>query len=156
MKDKTYIIPAIDFYVLIPENTLGTPDEICNNVSNGRYKVMIPFEKVDGLLLGELMEIPLFADGFVISAINHIDIKENDTDYKIKSTYANFFIQNKSDIPKIALDKTIDKVIEESYESVYTKVNERKRQIFNSFFQKYQDGSYKKTKERVKRLLSNR
>ena len=50
-------------------------------------------------------------------------------------------------------NKTIDKVIEEIYESRYQDASKREQEIFNNFFERYQDKNHKETKQRVKRLL---
>ena len=49
-------------------------------------------------------------------------------------------------------DETIDKLLEECMERDYMSKDEYTKRMYRCFFERYQDGSYEKTKERVKRL----
>ncbi len=147
MKDNTYIIPAVDFYIGI--SNFSTADFILKELKDGKTK-LIPFECVDGLLVEDLGF--LFSEkGFIVFAINKLKLDN-------KSGFANnildMVILKKEDIDLIK-NKTIDKVVEDIYESKYEKASLRTRRFYNSFFEKYQDGDYNKTKERVKKLIEN-
>ena len=50
------------------------------------------------------------------------------------------------------MKERIDKVVEKHFEEKYDQVLEKEKRIYQSFFERYQDGSYLKTKERIKRL----
>ena len=49
-------------------------------------------------------------------------------------------------------EETIDKLLEELMERYYMQVDDISKRMYRCFFERYQDGSYEKTKERVKRL----
>ncbi len=149
MKDNTYIIPAIDFYFGIPNN--NTISDIILELKYEKVK-LVPFENVDGLLIEDL-EPYLSEKGFIIVAINKLNFYK-DENKQVSNNILNIVVFNKEEFDSLK-DKTIDKIVEEKYESIYKKVPLRTRRIFNSFFEKYQDGDYNKTKERVKKLTEN-
>ncbi len=70
MKDNTYIIPAVDFYIGISE--FGTPDNIFKELKEGKTK-LIPFECVDGLLVEDL-DFLFSEKGFIVFAINKLKL----------------------------------------------------------------------------------
>ena len=49
-------------------------------------------------------------------------------------------------------EKTIDKLYEEYMEENYIRSDDYTKRMYRCFFERYQDGSYEKTKERIKRL----
>ena len=69
MKDNTYIIPAVDFYVGISE--FGTLDNIFKELKEGKMK-FIPFECVDGLLIEDLGFL-LLEKNLIVVAINKLN-----------------------------------------------------------------------------------
>lgn len=70
MKDNTYIIPAVDFYIGI--SNFSTADFILKELKDGKTK-LIPFECVDGLLVEDLGF--LFSEkGFIVFAINKLKL----------------------------------------------------------------------------------
>lgn len=149
MKDNTYIIPAVDFYVGISE--FETPDNIFKKLKEGKTK-LIPFECVDGLLIEDL-EIFLLEKILIVVAINKLNFYKGEN-RKVINNVLNLTVFNKEELDTLK-EKTIDKIVEEKYELFYKEAPLRVRHIFNSFFEKYQDGDYDKTKERIKKLIEN-
>ena len=49
-------------------------------------------------------------------------------------------------------ESTIDKLLEEYMEKRYILQDEDTKRLYRCFFERYQDGSYLKTKERIKKL----
>lgn len=149
MKDNTYIIPAVDFYVGISE--FGTPDNIFKELKEGKMK-FIPFECVDGLLIEDLGFL-LLEKNLIVVAINKLNFYKGENKQVINNVL-NLTVFNKEELDSLK-EKTIDKIVEEKYELLYKEAPLRGRHIFNSFFERYQDGDYNKTKERVKKLIEN-
>lgn len=149
MKDNTYIIPAVDFYVGISE--FGTPDNIFKELKEGKIK-FIPFECVDGLLIEDLGFL-LLEKNLIVVAINKLNFYKGENKQVINNVL-NLTVFNKEELDSLK-EKTIDKVVEDIYESKYEKASLRTRRFYNSFFERYQDGDYNKTKERVKKLIEN-
>lgn len=136
MKENTYIIPAIDFYIGEVSDGMGLlPD------------TFIPFEKVDGMSVQELVDSLELDDFFAFYAASASTFRgyRNVMDKTIISVEKLLWATNGN--------KTIDKVIEEIYESRYQDASKREQEIFNNFFERYQDKNHEETKQRVKRLL---
>lgn len=148
MKNNTYIIPGIHFYIVIPKNSDLSLEQFRLEIlkSKGQF---IPFEQIDGLTIGEMSNALNINIGFAFCAASHI--KSTDGNSKLHVLDTLFFPM---EYIKKQKDFTIDKVIEKNYEHRYITESNRYRQIFNSFFQKYQDDSYEKTKDRIVKILT--
>lgn len=151
MKNNTYIIPAIKFYIAIPLNKgdeFSSLDNVKQKLSNNECQ-LIPFDQVDGLTIEEIITLDGFSKGFAVCAINKMEAKAK-TYTNITSNVLNIlFFPKKLDC---ATNKTIDKVVEEEFELKYNEADPQTRRIYNSFFETYQDNSYEDTKERIKKL----
>lgn len=152
MKDNTYIIPAIGFYVVVPMFKCYRIEEI-NIQMKENVCFYIPFSQVDGLTLEELLNIEQFQNGFSVSAINRIECFEPDTNVLIRNEVDKLFFPCIEKIQDSEKNKRIDKIVEENYELMYSDANDEKRKIYNCFFEKYRDGSYSETKKRIDKIL---
>lgn len=150
MKENTYIIPGVDFYIGISIN-YNCEEYIIEELKANRLQ-LISFKNVDGLLIEDLY-LPNNAKSLIIVAINNIESSNGKEKNTIKNVLDMFSIK-KEDLDSIK-DKRIDKVVEEEYEIRYKKASLRKRRIYNSFFERYQDENHQKTKERIKKLMEN-
>lgn len=147
MKENTYIIPGIDFYIGTSIHC-NNEDNILRDIQNMKIP-LIPFNKVDGLLIEDLY-IPNDAKSLIILAINRIESNRGITIQNV----LDLLIFKKEGLASIK-NKAIDKVVEKEYEMRYEKASLRKRRIYNSFFEKYQDESHQMTKERIEKLTEN-
>lgn len=145
MKENTYIIPAIDFYIVKPNDSFESFEDAEFKIKQGRVS-LIPFGYVDGLLVDELINNFGLTNNFLFCAINMVDTIGGDRYMNILHT--SFFNTNSLENQ---MNCQIDKVIEQLYSNSYHTVSIRSRQIYNSFFERYQDGDYEKTKQRIKR-----
>lgn len=152
MKDNTYIIPAIDFYVVIPKEgeQFFSLENMFKKMLKGHCR-FIAFENVDGLTIKELLIFNSFSNGFSVCAVNRIEYNENGEVIKLNNVLDSLFFP--SSIIETLKDKTIDKIVEENYELRYKEADLKNKRYYNSFFEKYQDGSFEKTKERIKRIF---
>ncbi|MCI8347316.1 MAG: hypothetical protein HFJ12_05185 [Bacilli bacterium] len=107
---------------------------------------MIPFEYIDGLLIDELICNFELTNNFLFCAINKVGTINGKKYMNILD--AIFFNTNSL---KNQMNWQIDKVIEQRYSNSYHTVSIRSHQIYSSIFEQYQDGSYEKTKQRIKR-----
>jgi len=153
MKNNTYIIPAIDFYVVFPRAgySFTKPEDVEYCIKVGMHK-LIPFKEVDGLLISELFQISCFSNGFAVCPI--AIMKTLDEKHEEQNFYNRLYILKQFKENAIGLSKTIDKIVEETYERNYRDADSETRRLYNCFFERYQDGDYETTKQRVKRLLN--
>lgn len=155
MKDNTYIIPAIDFYVAVPmfkcyrteEMDIQMKEDVC---------FYIPFSQVDGLTIKELFCIEKFQNGFSVCAINKIENFEPKNKVLVRNIVDILFFPCIERIPDSEKNKRIDKLVEEDYELLYSDANDEKRKIYTCFFEKYRDSSYSETKKRIDKLLEKK
>lgn len=157
MKENTYIIPAIDFYIVPIWSGVPEPHGIFEmGVSKQRFLgSFLPFEEVDGLTIQELEDVIESDTVFLFCAANVHDFGRKSGPFAgIEKTIIDMMIFSTEKLLHATdRNKTIDKVIEEIYESRYQDASKREQEIFNNFFERYQDKNHKETKQRVKRLL---
>lgn len=147
MKENTFIIPAVKFCIISKRSKES--DFILMNYHYLGYgdMVLIPFEAVDGLMIEEVLKV-LKAKGFVLAAVADLEALVGNQ-RKVNSLLYEVF---EDDFLEPLMKKRIDKVIEKRFEEKYDQAEENEKRIYHSFFERYQDGSYEKTKERIKRL----
>ena len=145
MKENTFDVPAYHFYIL-KKTTIKKEKEVRPQVfyvDKQVKKTLIPFENVDGLLVNEVKQILGVKTIIIACTVN------NGSDEVIISEYHIFN-------DEVMLDKnskkTIDKLCEEYMEEKYINSDENTKRMYRCFFERYQDGSYEKTKERIKKL----
>lgn len=131
MRENTFDIPSVKFCIV-----------------NDFFSNYIPFEYVDGLTIDDIPHI--YRRGFYFYAIT---LPKDFAGEICDQCQWIFVIENFywSALQTQKLER-IDKVIEKRFEEKYNQVDEKTQRIYNCFFERYQDGSYEKTKERVKRL----
>ena len=146
MKENTFDIPSVKFCI-------GYDISNKNNVSTvvGHYfgynLGLIPFENVDGLTIDDVLKT-IKTEEFVFAAISLVkSIIGPHSDFS-------FLVIEKFDSNSLQSQmlERIDKEVEKRLEEKYCQANEKEKRIYQSFFERYQDGSYQKTKERRKRL----
>lgn len=142
MKENTFDIPSVKF--CIGYRTIPYGKRICE--INETF-ILVPFEDIDGLTIDDVLKT-INNKEFVFAAISLTKSITSDV-YNI-----GYLVREKfdSDSLQSQMLDCIDKVVEKRLEEKYSQANEKEKRIYQSFFEKYQDGSYLKTKERIKRL----
>ena len=132
-------------------------DEALDEIKESKC-IFIPFEQVDGLTIRELYCTEELKNGFSFCAINKIDNVNFGNLCKINYTSINvlcsIFFPNQHKMQSSVLDTRIDKLVEMEIENRYSKTSDEVRQISNSYFEKYMDGDFSITNQRVKKLLN--
>ena len=159
MRENTFDVPAYKFFVMkINDGRIShTIDDYKFLIDNGFSNniMLIPFENIDGLevqlVRGLLKTKDLFLLGTMYyKPINFIkNYDEINQPVNICDIRAVYF--DKSDLDKNC-QKTVDKLWEEHMEEKYSSSDDYTKKMYRCFFERYQDGSYEKTKERIKRL----
>ena len=153
MRENTFDIPAVRFYVshgmtncmsqLYPraKGELGEDSTI----------IAVPFEAVDGLVVKEFLDYlenySFLHAGISISALSVSDSLKGDKVY-IPLLFEQINAYGFTEF----YNMRVDKVIEICFEEKYNQSNEKTKRIYRCFFERYQDCSYEKTKERIKKL----
>ena len=159
MKENTFDVPAYKFFAMkINDGRVShTSDDykflITNNYTDNI--ILIPFENIDGLKVEEVRSLLTTKEVFIFGTMYYESInfiKNYDKLNKpiglcgVKALYFDEVMLNKNS------EKTIDKLYEEYMEENYVSSSDDTKRMYRCFFERYQDGSYEKTKERIKRL----
>lgn len=162
MKDNTYIIPAIKFFIVNEPEELKNKRNFNNYLLEFQRKIdisditLIPFDQVDGITVAVMQEALNINKYFAVMAA--LDIEQC-------HVYGGNIISNRKicnlktivfPIKEDILDTPVDKVFENYIENSYFSVSENERMIYNSFLEKYRYQDYNKTKEKVKQIEKNR
>ena len=153
MRENTFDVPAYKFFAWKINDGLKyhSYDDYKFSISNiNNSIIIIPFENIDGLKVQEAQSL-LSTSEIVIggSLYCHIDYGKGRDSYKLDN--ANWFYFD-PDYLNEHREETIDKLLEQFMERDYMSKDEYTKRMYRCFFERYQDGSYEKTKERVKRL----
>lgn len=160
MKENTFDVPAFKFFLIkVNDNkALHTRKEYENSLNNRNF-YMIPFENIDGLRVEEACDLLGINDFLLIgtmyykSSNNFLYSVANTLKYSEDMGICSFRgIYLDECFLKTRLKKRIDKIFEELMERDYMISDEYTKRIYRCFFERYQDGSFQKTKERVKKL----
>ena len=142
MRENTFDIPSVKFcigYISVPyEKIIEEFNEVFS---------LVPFEDVDGLTIDDILNTIRKGefDFFAISLTKSIVNENYDIGYLVREKFDSDSLQTQK-------SERIDKFIEKRFEEKYSQVDEQEQRIYRCFFERYQDGSYEKTKERIKRL----
>lgn len=145
--ENTFDIPAVKFCIISKHSSKNDFIAMCEHYLGYGDMVLIPFETVDGLMIEEALKA-LKTKDFVLVAIADLEALVGNQ-RKVSSLLYEVF---EDDFLEPLMKERIDKVIEKRFEEKYGQALENEKRIYHSFFERYQDGSYEKTKERVKRL----
>ena len=153
MKENTFDIPAYKFFAMkINDGRVSHTSDHYNFLITNNYmdnSILIPFENIDGLDVEEMRTL-LQTDEIVILGTTHYEGKcSDDPLYVLDNTGILYFPREYLDERK---NMSIDKICEEYMEEDYMNNNEPMKRMYRCFFERYQDGSYEKTKERIKKL----
>lgn len=142
MRENTFDIPSVKFCIGYSSVPYGKRIEKINEVSS-----LVLFEDVDGLTIDNILNTIQKGefDFFAISLTKSIVNENYDIGYLVREKFDSDSLQTQK-------SERIDKVIEKIFEEKYTQVDEQEQRIYRCFFERYQDGNYEKTKERIKRL----
>ena len=153
MKENTFDVPAYKFLAVKINDGIEshTCDEYKFSISNNNSSmIIIPFENVDGLKVQEVQSL-LSTSEIIISASSYYSFNYDKGNVSHNLDSSNWFYFD-SDYLDEHREETIDKLLEELMERYYMQVDDISKRMYRCFFERYQDGSYEKTKERVKRL----
>lgn len=152
MKENTFDVPAYKFFAWkIDDGQVShTLDDYKFLFDNDGSMISIPFENIDGLKVVEVQTL-LSTSEIVISGGSYYSLN-----YGKNGTFGKFDIVNlfyfHSDYLNEHREETIDKLLEKLMEREYVSIDESIKRMHRCFFERYQDGSYEKTKERIKKL----
>ena len=158
MKENTFDIPAYKFFaVKINDGKKShTYDEYedymrayNNSKKNSIECIYIPFENIDGLEVKEVRKLLKTSEIMIVIATSYND-----------GNYDGINIINLYYMPEEFLDEKemerIDKVIDENMSEAYIDYNDSFKKTARCFFERYQDGSHRKTKKRIRKLERKR
>ncbi len=157
MKENTFDVPAYKFFAWKINDRLKyhSYDDYKFSISKTNNSIIIiPFENIDGLKVQEVQTL-LSTSEIVVSASSYYSFNydkgnvshnlDNSNWFYFAPDYLNEHINEHR-------EENIDKLLEEFMERDYMSKDEYTKRMYRCFFERYQDGSYEKTKERVKRL----
>ena len=147
MKENTFDIPAVKFCIISKRSSKNELIAMCEHCLGYGDISLIPFETVDGLMIEDVLKI-LKTNDFAIVAVANLEALIG-KQRRVGSLLCEVFDEN---FLKPLKEERIDKLVEKHFEEKYNQVDEKEKRIYQSFFERYQDGSYEKTKERIKKL----
>lgn len=162
MKDNTYVIPAIKFYILKePENLSSTLNEEAvafefNKMINETRLTLIPFSDVDGLTVSELALSLHIKKYFAIAAVNVYDGQFIIQKGSVPSKGFSFFDSVIFSLSDDKMNVEVDKMFETYIEGVYSNATDRQKRIYNSFLEQYRYQDYEKATQKIKEIKENR
>ena len=145
MKENTFDIPSVKFCIVYDISNRNFSKSVGHYF--GYDICLIPFEAVDGLSIDDVLKT-IKTEEFIFAAVSLA--KAMIGPYRDFS----FLLTEKFDSDRLETLKSelIDETIEKIFEEKYNSLSYQEQRIYNCFFERYQDGSYEKTKERIKRL----
>lgn len=153
MRENTFDVPAYKFFAWKINDGLKyhTYDEYKFSISKTNNSIIIiPFENIDGLNVQEARTL-LSTSEIVVSGGLYYSLNYGEGRVSQKLDNSNWFYFA-PDYLNEHREETIDKLLEQFMERDYMSKDEYTKRMYRCFFERYQDGSYEKTKERVKRL----
>ena len=159
MKENTFDIPAYKFFAMKIND--GRPQHMLDDyrflIDNNYINdiMLIPFENIDGLEVQLVQRLLKTKDLFLFGTMYYkpINFIKN---YDEINQPVNFCDIRAVHFDKRYLDKncqkTVDKLWEEYMEKNYISSDDYTKKMYRCFFERYQDGSYEKTKGRIKKL----
>ena len=152
MRENTFDVPAYKFFAwkINDGRKSHTYDEYELLISNNKSMIAIPFENIDGLKVEEIQSL-LSTSDIVISGSSYYSFNYGNGSVSNHLDNVNWFYFGPNYLNEHR-EETIDKLLEELMERVYMSKDEYTKRMYRCFFERYQDGSYEKTKERIKKL----
>ncbi len=147
MKENTFDIPSVKFCIISKYSSKNDFIAMYEHCLGYGDISLIPFETVDGLMIEDVLKI-LKTNDFAIVAVANLEALIG-KQRRVGSLLCEVFDK---DFLKPLMKERIDKVVEKRFEEKYDQSLEKEKRMYQSFFERYQDGSYEKTKERIKRL----
>ncbi|MBO5120465.1 MAG: hypothetical protein J6C28_02105 [Bacilli bacterium] len=155
MKENTFDIPAYKVGIVMIQNERNVPHESedYEQAVNEERVIFVPFEDVDGLSVKDVRrwlginEIMLYfycryqAKSFGRNVIGH----HQGTIFKPWFYIGEEVLDERENM-------TIDKAIEQTMEELYPEMNDEQKSCIHCFFERYQDKTYAKTRQHIKRL----
>lgn len=154
MKENTFDVPAYKFFVLkiadgIREHNYNHYHSFTSTGTHYSPVTFIPFENVDGLEVDELRRLIGTNEVFILGAtyceLNSTMGPISKFGNTIEIYFGKDFLDHKKNM-------TIDAICAEAMEEKYVTRNDREKRMYRCFFERYQDKSYKKTKERIRKI----
>ena len=162
MKENTFDVPAYKFLAVkindgIESHTYDEYENCIQAYNNSKENsiacIYIPFENIDGLETEEVRHLLGTKEIMIVVATSYNNDNYNDNNNKID-------IRTLLYLPEEFLDdkkpERIDKVIEKSMSEEYMEYVDFHKKVARCFFERYQDGSYRKTKKRIRKLERKR
>ena len=153
MRENTFDVPAYKFFAwkINDGKKYHTYDDYNFSISNANNRIIFfPFENIDGLKVQEVQSL-LSTSEIVIVGCLYCHFKDSEDREFYNFDKAKWFYFDSNNL-KEHRDETIDKLLEEYMEIDYMSEDKYIKRMYRCFFERNQDGSYEKTKERVKRL----
>ena len=142
MRENTFDIPSVKFCIGYDSNL--NDKRICKI---NEHFIFVPFEDVDGLTIDDVLKTIKKGEFYFYAIALTKDITGKIYD-------RGDLVIEKFDWSSLQTQKLelIDKVVEKRLEEKYNSASYQEQRIYKCFFERYQDGSYEKTKERIKKL----
>lgn len=137
MKDNSYDIPAMKFYIVIPPYSGGLDLTIIDG------NLGIPFENVDGLNVQEVLELFHISSFALISATSYRDqCFQEHVKSILQLNFGHKYLEDR-------LDMRIDKVYEEALRA-NKDINKNAKRTYACFLERYQGKEYQEIKQLLK------
>lgn len=167
MKENTYIIPAIKFYILKEPRNLSKVEKrealsdatVCcefNKIIEEANTILIPFSEVDGLTVSEMASSLSIRNYFAIVAIHEYERKiltpagmTLDKNFRFLDTRIFSITEDKKDVP-------VDQMFETYIKDIYPSASNKQKRIYHSFLEQYRYQDYEQTKMIIKEIKENR
>lgn len=149
MKENTYDVPAYKFFIIKINDGKKehSPDEYTHILyNNPNRSLRIPFEDIDGLTIQEVKDLLHISD-IVLLGCNAYE----DHGVFQHSVLNIFYVDFKDD--NLKEDDTIDKIFECLMKKNYMQVDDTSKRTMRCYFERYQDKSYEKTRQRISSLM---
>ncbi len=162
MKDNTYIIPAINFYILKEPKGLRVPSTNAtikyqfNEQINKQNYCLVPFEEVDGLTVSEMKSSLGIENYFAIVAVNEVHKQVIVGGNKYIRNGFSFFDMATFSLTADILNIEISKLFERYIQNSYSNLNDSQKRLYCAFLEKYRYQDYGKTKQKIKEIEENR
>ena len=150
MKENTYDVPAYKFFIVKIND--GKRKHSANEYTyllqnNPNCILRIPFEDVDGLTIHKVKGLLHTSDTSLFDCIAY----KNEYGMFQSSAAIAIYVDFKD--VNIKEDDTIDKVFERQMEKNYTGADDTANRMMRCYFERYQDKSYEKTRQRILSLM---
>ncbi len=150
MKENTYDVPAYKFFIvkIVDGKREHSKNEYTYLLQNNPNQCfLIPFEDVDGLTIHEVKGLLHTSDTSLFGCTAYKN------EYGMFQSSAEIAIYVDFKDVNIKEDDTIDKAFEWQIEKIYMEENEQTKRMLRCYFERYQDKSYEKTRQRILSLM---